>query len=263
MVTEDMLSVGEGVRTGYKLSGLKGLVIHWIGVAQPSATVIRKNFASASYGTHYISDWNSGDIIQCVPDDEVCYHVGATSYTDLKTQLVGSGNPNWYFVGVECCISASDVIASDYYAEGKYFDLGGPSVAQYSGLVSFCSDFLSRHGLTSDDLYLHNDITGKSCHIWFLKDKNRWNQFKADVASEMKGEIDVTREELEEIVFEVLADTLSQKSDEEEKMAEQVSSWAESSWEKAKLTGLFDGTYPGNSLTREQCAVVLDRLKLL
>lgn len=41
------------------------------------------------------------------------------------------------------------------------------------------------------------------------------------------------------------------------------STWAKVAWEKAKDNGILDGTNPQNPLTREQLAVVLDRLKLL
>lgn len=41
------------------------------------------------------------------------------------------------------------------------------------------------------------------------------------------------------------------------------STWAQTSWQKAYDKGIMDGTNPKNALTREQMAVVLDRLGLL
>lgn len=41
------------------------------------------------------------------------------------------------------------------------------------------------------------------------------------------------------------------------------SDYAKSAWEKAKANGILDGSNPKNPLTREQLAVVLDRLNLL
>lgn len=41
------------------------------------------------------------------------------------------------------------------------------------------------------------------------------------------------------------------------------SAWAASSWKKATTKGVFDGTNPQGALTREQAAVILDRLGLL
>ena len=45
--------------------------------------------------------------------------------------------------------------------------------------------------------------------------------------------------------------------------ADGPSAWAAAAWEKAKEMGVFDGTDPQGSLTREQAAVVLERLRLL
>lgn len=44
---------------------------------------------------------------------------------------------------------------------------------------------------------------------------------------------------------------------------QEVSEWAKDSWEKAKKKKIVDGTNPKDALTREQLAVILDRLGLL
>lgn len=44
---------------------------------------------------------------------------------------------------------------------------------------------------------------------------------------------------------------------------EEKTSWAEQSWKKAVQKGVFDGTDPQGTVTREMLAVVLDRLNLL
>lgn len=41
-----------------------------------------------------------------------------------------------------------------------------------------------------------------------------------------------------------------------------VSDWAKEAWDKATKAGLFDGTMPQAPLTREQAAVILDRLEV-
>ena len=204
-ILEDLIPRGTGARPGYQLTRLKGLVVHWIGASQPRASVIRSNFARSVTGTHYVIDHNDGTIIHCVPDDEVCYHVGASagfSYTDTKRAICGDNNPNWYLVGIECCISAADKIPDDYAAYGKYMELGRPSAAQYEALVEFCADFLHRHGLTVEQLYLHNDITTKTCHVWFVKDRARWAQFKARVADRLE-DLTMTPERFKEMLDEI------------------------------------------------------------
>ena len=48
-----------------------------------------------------------------------------------------------------------------------------------------------------------------------------------------------------------------------EQTSDDASKWAEVSWEKAKAAGVLDGTAPKSPMTREQAAVVLDRLGLI
>ena len=55
-------------------------------------------------------------------------------------------------------------------------------------------------------------------------------------------------------------DTVEQLESDE---PDQPSSWAKEAWEKAVALGIFDGTNPQGNLTREQAAVILDRLGLL
>lgn len=185
-IKQQILPYKIGVRTGKKLTSLKGLIIHWIGASQPSANIIYNNFKTSTTGAHYIIDYNSGDIIHCVPDDEICYHVGANSYTKLKEDICGKSNPNNYFVGIECCVS-TDKIPNDYDNKIKYPNLGKPSNIQYGCLVDFCAYFLENHNLTVNQLYRHYDITGKSCHLWFKNYENEWNLFKEKVKNKMEN----------------------------------------------------------------------------
>lgn len=53
------------------------------------------------------------------------------------------------------------------------------------------------------------------------------------------------------------------KKHEAAKAKEVVSAWAAAAWKKAQRKGIMDGTMPKSPLTREQFAVILDRLGLL
>ena len=214
-----------------KLKSVKGLVIHWIGVPQSRAEVIRNNFENAhgNYASaHYVIDYLTGHIIQAIPEDEVAFHVGANKYQKWweATRL---GNPNNYMVGIECCISDDDKIPTDYANKEKYLDLGKLSTIQYQELAEFCADFLKRHKLTIDNLYRHYDITGKPCHLWFYKNEKEWLKFKGYVKSLM----------------------------EERKMEDEVSDWAKVAWEWCKDKGYLDGTNPKGTVTREMIAQVI------
>ena len=44
---------------------------------------------------------------------------------------------------------------------------------------------------------------------------------------------------------------------------DQADPWAKEAWDKAAAAGIFDGTRPRDPLTRQEAALVLDRLGLL
>ena len=262
-VVRDYLASGQGARPGYSLTDVRGLVIHWIGAAQSRASVIRKNFERSEFGAHYISDWNDGHIIQCIPESEVAYHVGANSYTDTKREICGGSNPNWYLVGIECCIGDKS-IPGDYSATGKYTDLGKPSDVQYATLVEFAADFLIRHGLTSVNLYRHYDITGKPCHIWFVKDEARWYKFKADVRAKMRGEDTLTQAEFDAMMADWQARNGAEKI---YHWFADMPDWARESAEKAYRKGIIKADSDSGAVNvyevNLQTIVWLDRLGLL
>lgn len=237
LITEDIIPKGQGARPGKKLTKCMGLVIHWIGVTQGHASVIRKNFGSDEFGAHYISDWYTGDIIHCVPDDEVCYHVGANKYTTLaKTKFYSK--PNYYLVGIECCINPNDKIYSDYSSKTKYLDLGKPSDVQYEKLVAFAAKFLMDHDLTEKDLYRHYDITGKPCHVWFYKDEKRWDKFKADVKKRMEEDEVMTQVQFNQMFEVAMNDWMAKQA------KKPASSWFQGSKEQKLVedVGIVTGT---------------------
>lgn len=230
-IIKKLIGYNQYSRPMRKLKAVKGLVVHWIGVPQSSAEVIRNNFENA-HGTyassHYIIDYLSGHIIQAIPEDEVAFHVGANKYQEWweATKL---GNPNNYMIGIECCISDYKSIPADYANKNKDLDLGKPSTIQYQKLAEFCADFLIRHKLNVDNLYRHYDITGKACHVWFYKNEKEWVRFKQEVQSIM----------------------------EDMKKQDQVADWAKTAWEWCRERGFLDGNNPKGAVTREMLAQVI------
>lgn len=95
-----------------------------------------------------------------------------------------------------------------------------------------------------------------------------------------KKEIEMTKEEIQALVKQTVAqelgkvtiDDLVQQAVAQEfaerdevfaRVAQKVSPWAEEAWNKAVAKGLFDGTRPSGTITREQVAVVLERFTKL
>ncbi len=169
IIVKDFLTLGGTNRPGENLKEIKGLIIHYVGVPQKSAKVIRDNFENTTrYGaTQYICDYIDGHIIQTMPEDELAYHTGANVYKPLKFEIAGEDNPNYYLVGMETCIAS--------------VQNSKPSNVQWKALTEFSADFLKRNGLGVQNLYLHNEITYTLCYKWFIDHPNDWQKFKNDV----------------------------------------------------------------------------------
>lgn len=147
-------------RPGRKLVKVKGVVIHWTASTGrgANATAIRNYFnrtrdryASAHYNVDDVS------IIECIPDDELAYHVGAKwhRFTDLAKNVIMEGKervnnrqntPNNYLIGIELCVNAD--------ADLKITRRKGAELAYH---------LLEKHNLNTSHLYTHYDITGKEC----------------------------------------------------------------------------------------------------
>lgn len=150
-----------------KLIKLKGLVIHWTANTSKGANAIANrnyfNSTTNSCSAHYIID--DKQIVKCIPDDEVGYHVGAKKYTKIGESLREGTvySPNYFTVGVEMCVN-----------------LDGDWNRTYQNTVEFSAKFLIEHGLTIDNLYRHYDITGKLCPQMMINE-NEWKKFKDEV----------------------------------------------------------------------------------
>ena len=77
-----------------------------------------------------------------------------------------------------------------------------------------------------------------------------------------KEEIDMTKEEVQAMIDAAVDKALAERDGALAQAAQTVSPWAAEMWKKAVSAGVFDGTRPGGTLTREQAAVVLDRMGL-
>ena len=93
---------------------------------------------------------------------------------------------------------------------------------------------------------------------WFPKHGKSMDDFRADVARVMEGgSAELTQAEFDRMFRAALADWESEQG------AGKASLWAVEAWEKAVRAGVFAGARPRSPLSREQAALVLDRLGLL
>lgn len=173
-VKKNLLTINSYSRPAFKIHNVKGLVIHW--VANPGTTALQnRNFfelrrnGQHSYGsTHYICD-NKG-IIQCIPTNEMAYHVGARRYTETGLSL--SQYPNDCTLGIEMC---------------HHDETGEPDYHTYRNVVDLSAKLCEEFNLDPmQDIYRHHDITGKNCPKYYVSNNEAWEMFKIDVR-ERKG----------------------------------------------------------------------------
>lgn len=175
-ITEKLLTPNKYSRPQDKLKDVRGVVIHWCANPQASAEANRNFFENRKYGktgygsAHYIIDLD-GDVIRCIPENEMAYHVGSETYTKEALNRL-STYPNNCTIGIECC-------HVDW--NGKMTD------ATYNTLVELATDLLKKYKLTANDLWLHKEVVGwKDCHKWFVDNPNEWKRFKQLVAGKLK-----------------------------------------------------------------------------
>lgn len=176
-IIEKLLTPNKYSRPQDKLKGVKGIVVHWVANPQASAEANRNFFENRKLGktgygsAHYIIDLD-GDVIRCIPENEVAYHVGSKTYTKEALSRL-STYPNNCTIGIECC-------HVDW--NGKMTD------ATYNTLVELVADLLKKYKLTTDDLWLHKEVVGwKDCHKWFVDHPDEWVKFKKLVADKLNS----------------------------------------------------------------------------
>lgn len=256
-ITKNYLTPGTKPRGGEKLKSVNGIALHWIAAGQESAMVIRNNFENAGgyASTQFIIGYK-GEIVQCMDEREVAWHVGAKTYRPAKLNVTKNGNPNYYMIGIELCTTPEDCyltnrrIPSDYNNKSKYPNMGRPGPTQYQITVEFVGDLCKKYNLDPlTDIYIHYDMTGKLCHIYYVNNPDKFKQFKLDVKSYMN----TGKSEVKPAV----------KVD-----PDIPSPYAEGAIAKAKTKGVISGSGNGvynyrNFISRQDICCMLDRLGLL
>lgn len=161
-IDERLLTINPYSRSGEKQNKTENIVIHYVGNPGSSAVANRnyfenlKNTHKTYASSHYVVGLN-GEIIQCIPEDEVAFHSGSYSM-------------NRKSIGIETCHPDTT---------GKFSDV------TYSSLVELCADICERHNLTIDNIIRHYDVTEKRCPLYYVNNENDWIQFKNDVANKL------------------------------------------------------------------------------
>lgn len=159
--TEDFLPVNEYSRPGETLPEVKDIFVHYTANPGTSAAQNRsyfeqqKDMHEASVSAHFIIGYE-GEIIQCIPLDEIAYAVQTRNYDSIS---------------IECCYEAAD---------------GSFTQATYDSLISLLAWLTDVYNLDTDHILRHYDCGGKKCPVYYTEHEDAWVQLKADAAARQK-----------------------------------------------------------------------------
>jgi len=156
-VSVDLIPVNEYSRPGEKLRDINTIVIHNIGNPDTSAQQNRSWFSSlAETGETYASSnfivGLEGEVIQCVPVDEIAY---------------ASNQRNDDTLSIEVCHPDDS---------GQFSDV------TYDSTVRLTAWLCRQFDIKATELLRHYDVSGKECPLYYVRNEEAWEQFKRDVA---------------------------------------------------------------------------------
>ena len=208
------------------------IVLHYTANRGDTAKNNADYFARAFLQTsaHYFVD--ACEVWQSVREEDTAYHCGRA---DGTYRHPGCRNAN--SIGVEMCDA-----------------VGGVKEAVRANAAALVRELMARYGIPEDHVLRHYDVTGKNCPAPWVEDEAEWAAFKALLTKE---DTEMTQEQFQTWFDAAMADYEAGQA------ARSAADWAAEAWKKAAASGVFDGTKPAAPLSREQAALVLDRLGLL
>ena len=189
-ITDELLTINSFSRPGKRIVQVRAVVLHWTANPGASAMANRNFFENRKKGTtgygsaHYIIGIE-GEIIRCIPENEIAYHVGTTikdpasgkTYTDFARQIFGqyalsaATSPNWVSIGIEMCP----------------VDISGTfTAATLNSAIELSSDLLQRYKMSTDALCTHHDVVGwKDCPRLWVQHPELFIDFKNAVSKKI------------------------------------------------------------------------------
>ena len=155
-VTQELLPINEYSRPGEKLTAVNGVVVHYTGNPGTTAEQNRSYFAGlAETGETYASSnfviGLEGEVLECVPLDEVAYASSQRNYDTLSIEVC---HPD---------------------------DTGEFTQASYDALVKLVQWLVDTYGLEQDQILRHYDVTGKECPRYYVQHPEAWEAFLDDL----------------------------------------------------------------------------------
>ena len=129
----------------------------------------RKNGRKGWGSAHYIIDM-SGEIVWCIPEREMAYHVGADRYTEYAKRNFGD-YPNSHLLGIELC-----------HIDNK----GEMTKETWQAAIELCTYICLNRGIEPVYITTHSAITTKRCPRWFVDHPEELFRFRQEVKDGMK-----------------------------------------------------------------------------
>ena len=142
----------------------KYIVMHYVGAtgsAENNCKYFQNTYRGAS--AHYFVG-HAGDVWQCVEDQHIAWHCGASKYKHPYCRNENS-------IGIELCCRKK--------ADGTwYFEEATVKAAQ-----ELVKELMAKHNIPVANVIRHYDVTGKTCPEPYVRDTAAWNTFKANLAT--------------------------------------------------------------------------------
>lgn len=156
-----LLTVNEYSRSGIATERIQNIVIHY--TANPGTTAQQnrdyfenlKDTETTKASSNFIIGI-AGEIIQCVPTNEVAY---------------ASNDANIYSVSIELCHED---------------ETGEFTEATYNSLLALTAYLCDKFDLESEDVIRHYDVTGKLCPLYYVENEEAYEQYHEDLAEVLK-----------------------------------------------------------------------------
>lgn len=155
-VERQLLPINEYSRPGEKLTAVNGVVIHYTGNPGTSAEQNRSYFAGLAETGETFASSNfiiglEGEILECVPLDEVAYASSQRNYDTLSIEVC---HPD---------------------------DTGAFTDTTYASLVRLVQWLVDAYGLEREQIIRHYDVTGKECPRYYVRNPQAWEAFLDDL----------------------------------------------------------------------------------
>lgn len=158
--TEDFLTPNEYSRPGDPLGEVANIFVHYTANPGTSAAQNRSYFEQQkdtherSVSSHFIIGYE-GEILQCVPLDEVAYAVQSRNEDSIS---------------IECCFVEAD---------------GSFTKETYDSLVKLLAWLVQVYDLDTEDILRHYDCGGKKCPLYYTEHPDAWEKLKDNVALQL------------------------------------------------------------------------------